>query len=159
MKVRLVVSLLVTLMACQNASLKTDRETAISYFTVIVNEQKLEMLDQIFAPNYVVHNLVDGKDELKTIEIQKSFLKGLLQGIPDLRYSIGDIAEEDDKVWLRMIANGTHTGECLGFPATGNTLDGLSELFIFRFENGKVVEQWVQLDLYNLLRVLNTKKQ
>jgi predicted ester cyclase len=135
---------------------KTDKATAIRYFDEVVGQHKLDKLEGIFAPTFLVHNLVDNNDETKTIEMQRKFLGELLTGIPDLTYTVNDVTQQDDRIVLRLTANGTHTGDLWGFKATGNKLNNLSEIFFFRFEDGRIVELWVQLDMLNLLKALQS---
>ena len=62
-----------------------------------------------------------------------------------------DIIAEDDRVWVRVKATGTHTGEWNLFgallPPTGNEVT-LEMVFIWRIENGRLAEGWeVDADL------------
>lgn len=59
---------------------------------------------------------------------------------------IGDIFADGDKIAARFTFHGTNDGSFYEAPPTGNKL-GVTEIFIWRFENGKVVEMWVQEDV------------
>lgn len=60
---------------------------------------------------------------------------------------------EGDKVSARFIVSGTHTGEFLGIPPTGNavTIIGTG---IIRFADGKDVEHHVNFDALGLMQQL-----
>ena len=48
---------------------------------------------------------------------------------------------------------GTHQGEYLGLPPTGRSVT-YNEIFIFRFEGGRIAETWGVVDLLAQLRQL-----
>ncbi len=56
-----------------------------------------------------------------------------------------DVVTEDDRVVVRWTATGTQTGEFQGIAPTGKkvTWTGVN---IYRFECGKIAEQWSELD-------------
>lgn len=57
---------------------------------------------------------------------------------------------EGECVSTRLTLKGTHTGEFMGVPASGNSLS-LTANGISRIVDGKVVEQWVELDSLSLM--------
>jgi predicted ester cyclase len=50
-------------------------------------------------------------------------------------------------------ASGTHRGDMMGAPPTGNTIV-LAGINVFRLRDGKIVERWGRLDELTLLRQL-----
>jgi len=137
---------------CQNNT--KNKEVAKFYLEEVVNKQRLDMLNKVFADTFLVHILIDSTESQTSIAKQKDFLKYLLKAFPDIHYTISDMIEEGNKIAIRTTLHATHKDEFWGYPAKGNRVNYLSEIFFFRFENGKVVESWVQLDLYNLFRQL-----
>lgn len=136
----------------------SNKNVAKRYIEEVVNKQKLDMLDQIFADTFLVHNLTDSTESQKTITNQSDFLKYLFKAFPDIHYTIGDIIEDNDKVAMRVSLTATHKDEFWGYQGLGNQINYLSEIFFCRLENGKIVEIWVQMDLYNLFNQLKGKK-
>jgi steroid delta-isomerase-like uncharacterized protein len=141
---------------CQTSS--TNKAIAKFYFEEVVNRQRLEGLNKVFADTFLVHSLLDSTETRKTIADQADFLKYLFKAFPDIHYTIGDILGADNRVVMRVMFSGTHKGEFWGFPASGNHIGYLSEIFFFRFSNNKIVESWVQLDLYDLFKQLQNAK-
>jgi len=137
---------------------ESNLKVAKFYFEEIVNKQKLDLLNQIFADTFLVHILIDSTHKLQTISSQKEFLEYLFKAFPDIHYTIGDIIGEQDKLALRVTLSATHRDEFWGYKGLGNRVNYLSEIFFFRFSNGKVVESWVQFDLHNLFRQLKGEK-
>ena len=69
----------------------------------------------------------------------------LITGFPDVKHTIEDVIVKDDRVVIRWTATGTQTGEFQGIAPTGKqaTWTGVN---IYRFECGKIAEQWSELD-------------
>ena len=61
---------------------------------------------------------------------------------PDLKVKVEDIIAEGDKVAFLVTWTGTHQGDFDGIAPTGNKIE-FSETFFNRYENGKVVESWI----------------
>ena len=62
-----------------------------------------------------------------------------------------DIVVEGDKGAARVTMKGTHSGECMGVPATGKQVN-VSAIDIFRFADGKLVEHWGVTDAMALMQ-------
>lgn len=73
---------------------------------------------------------------------------------PDLQAYIADIVAAQDKVAVRLRFRGTHSGEFLGFPATGRTIEYVSHEF-YRIADGLIAEEWICSDMATLLRQLS----
>jgi steroid delta-isomerase-like uncharacterized protein len=69
---------------------------------------------------------------------------------PDARVSIEELVAEGDKVVARLNTTATHQGELFGSPPTGKAVE-MSEIDIFRVENGLIAEAWAAPDIYGLL--------
>lgn len=72
----------------------------------------------------------------------------------DLRAHIEDIFAAQDKVAVRLWFRGTHSGEFLGIPATGRTVEYVSHEF-YRIADGLVAEEWICSDMATLFRQLS----
>jgi steroid delta-isomerase-like uncharacterized protein len=77
----------------------------------------------------------------------------LLRAYPDLHVAVEDLIAEADKVVCRNVVTGTHQGEYLGLPPTGRSVT-YNEIFIFRFEDGRIAETWGVVDVLAQLRQL-----
>jgi steroid delta-isomerase-like uncharacterized protein len=72
---------------------------------------------------------------------------------PDWHSDQHALIAEGDLVVERFTASGTHRGEVLGVPPSGNTVS-LPGINIFRVRDGLIVERWGRLDELGLLRQL-----
>jgi predicted ester cyclase len=53
----------------------------------------------------------------------------------------------------RWSAAGTHRGELMGIPPTGRAVT-ITGIIATRFEGGRAVEEWEEMDLLGLMRQL-----
>ena len=73
---------------------------------------------------------------------------------PGLQAHIEDIVAARDEVAVRVRFRGTHTGEFLGFAATGRTVEHVSHEF-YRIADGLIAEEWICSDMATLFRQLS----
>ncbi|MEK6230088.1 MAG: ester cyclase [Actinomycetota bacterium] len=121
------------------------------------NTGELDLLDEIVAPDAVDHdrynpNASDGLEGAKrTVAMYR-------EAFPDIAFTVDDVIAEGDKVVVRWTATGTHQGEIMGIPATGNksTVSGIG---IDRFEDGKIVEAWNAWDTLGMMQNIGALPQ
>ncbi len=114
-------------------------------------EGKLQVFDELFAPDFREHQVITGLPP--GVEGLKARVRGLHAVMPDLTYTIQDMAAVGDKVWSYFVARGTHRGEFFGVPGTGKVVT-IDVMDLTRFENGKVVEHWGVPDRFGMLEQL-----
>ena len=115
-----------------------ENKTIIRKFIEAYNSRNLEIFEELVSPDYIDHtHHTEGRDAFK-----KLFTMAF-EGFPDWYEEIQEIIAEDDRVWVRVIATGTHTGDWNLFgvplPPTGKQVT-MEMVFIWRIENGKMVE-------------------
>jgi steroid delta-isomerase-like uncharacterized protein len=107
-------------------------------------------VDELVSEDFTPHSWGDmpaGREALKAAQ------ERVRQGLGDARMEIHDVIAEGDRVAVRLTSNGTHTGEFMGMPATGKSY-AISEIHIFRIQDGKVAEHWRDADMLGMLRQL-----
>lgn len=83
----------------------------------------------------------------------KAFMSALLTAFPDSNFIIDDVIAEGDKVAVRHRLQGTHQAELQGIPATGRQVE-IGAVVIFRIENGRVAEAWLNADIMGMMQQL-----
>jgi hypothetical protein len=83
-------------------------------------------MDEFMAANYVDHPNLPGLPPGP--EGMKQALSNYRAAVPELQATLDDILAEGDRVALRWSARGTHLGEWLGVPPTGEhfTMSGIT---------------------------------
>lgn len=117
----------------------------------IFNAKNLDAIDELCSPDYVGHDPFPGMPPNR--DGLRQFCVMSIAAIPDYHSTIEDMVAEGDKVVQRFTGRGTHKGEFMGIPATGKqvTIKGIS---IDRIANGKVVENWVIMDMLGVMQQL-----
>jgi C-1 hydroxylase len=115
-----------------------ENKAILRRFIGAYNNRNLDVFDELVAPDFVDHtHNQQGREEFK-----KLFTMAF-EGFPDWYEAIEDMIAEGDKVWVRVKATGTHTGEWNLFgvllPPTGNKIT-MRMVFFFRIVDGKLVE-------------------
>ncbi len=103
-----------------------------------------EAFKDALAPDYVYYF---PSRSTKSISREESieFGKMLHNAFPDFTFSIEELFAVEDIVISRFILRGTHEGEYMGIPRTGNKFES-SGISIIRIENGKIVEEREEYD-------------
>ncbi len=113
------------------------------------NKRNTALIDQLFTPNFYQHET--GPETVNSSETLKPFVAGYLSAFPDLQFTIEDLVAEGDKVVWRFKATGNNTGPFMGGPATGKSV-AVTGIIIFRLENSRMAEAWLNLDVLGLLQ-------
>ena len=95
-----------------------------------------------FSPDYVDHSPTIGSRYAPDREGAMRAFGELASAFGGLRHSILDLIAEGDKVVLRVAATASHNEDFRGIPPTGEPLS-LTQTAIYRLEDGKIVERWV----------------
>jgi len=97
----------------------------------------LSIIDEFVAPDFIEHQ----RGARSGTEGLKGMIQLLRSWFPDLKLTVVDMVEQEDKVWGRIIARGTHLGTVMGKPGTGTPIQ-IDIIDVCRFANGKMVEHW-----------------
>lgn len=127
---------------------KLERNKALvrRFVETVKNERRLERLGDFFSADYREHNPTVASFGPGVTGYQ-NFLGHLFDAFPDDQVKIELLTADDDLVSYRATESGTHRGEFLKIPATGRSATW-TEIQFFRIEGGKVVEHWVDVDIF-----------
>ncbi len=125
-------------------STETNKVLARRVFEEVLNQRRLELLDQLAVSDYIEHNPLPG---------QRTGVDGIndrytmLFEAFDSTFAVDDVIAEGDKVVLRWTQAGRHIGPIFGRPATDRTFR-TTGIEIWRVENGKLAEHWDAVDIF-----------
>lgn len=118
-----------------------NKMIARRYFNELMNEGRLSTISAILAPDFAFR-IPTLPEPVHGHEGMRQFVTGLRSAFPDLKFTIDREMADGDKVAVRWIITGTHQGEFLGAPPSGNKIKDQG-VDIFRFRDGKIAEIWV----------------
>ena len=131
-------------------SVEDNKATTRRWYEGVFNNGNLDLINELFAPNFVDHDPVN---PLPGLEGVRQVVIMYRSGLPDLHITVEDLVAEGDKVVARFRAQGTHGGALMGVPPTGKqvTVTGID---VLGFENGKIAEHWGNRDDLGMLQQL-----
>ena len=117
-------------------------------FDEIWNQGLLDVADEIFAPDAILHI---GTDDMQGPEGFKQYVAGYRAAFPDIHWTVEDQVAEGDIVVTRLTGTGTHQGELMGIPATGLPVTATA-IATVRIAGGKIQESWSSWDALGLMQ-------
>ena len=118
----------------------------------LINAHDIDAFGELLADDFVEHEELPGGNP--TRDGVKDFFRMQIAGLPDLAMTVEDVVDGGDKVVARVRFTGTHTGELMGMPATGRTVD-VQVIDIMRFaDDGLVHEHWGVFDQMAMMQQL-----
>ena len=110
-----------------------------------VSTGDFDALDQLVAPNFIEHEMVDpglpaGREGMKTL------FRMVRQAMPDMVMTVEDMVAEGERVAVRAVMSGTQTGEFMGIPASGKRVE-MTVMDLHRIENNQFSEHWGVSDM------------
>jgi steroid delta-isomerase-like uncharacterized protein len=114
-----------------------------------LNNQDIDTAVEGIDKDYLNYSFPDARGK----EGFRQMMGMFFAAFPDMHVEVVDIIAEGDKVASRGTMRGTHRGEFMGISATGKPIE-IGYIDVWRFENGKGVENWVQMDMLGLLHQL-----
>ncbi len=116
-------------------------------YVAMLNSHDADLVDQFIAEDYINHNpfVADGR------EANREFWSAFFAALPDLSATIEDLVLAGDRVVGRFVYRGTHTGDLMGIPASGNPVE-MRSIDIWRVRDGLFVEHWDELNLMEVFQ-------
>ena len=144
----------VLLLGCNNQSEKLEaNKNLIHRFAESTNAADWDAFNELLTDNFKRHCQATPNVQVNSredfIKMQNSFLESM----PDQRINTKMLIAEGDLVAAYATYTGTLTGPMGEFPATGKSAE-LNFLTIFRIEEGRIAEIWVEWDNIAMLTQL-----
>lgn len=129
-----------------------NRALVRRFFEELINQGKLDVADEIYAPDYV--NYVPGAAEpMRGAEAEKAYVAAWRAAFPDAVMTIEQLVIEGDTAAVRCTFRGTHRGEFNGLSPTGKTVT-MSVANFLGIRDGKIVENRPLFDALALMQQL-----
>jgi len=128
---------------------ESNKEIVREYLQAF-NERDEETLKELLADDVVEHGI---HEELHGPQEVVDFLDSHFEMFPDYSGSTEVMISEGDTVAVRYDVSGTHSGEYRDIEPTGQTVEW-SGIVMYRIEDGKIAEVWLEEDRLGLLEQL-----
>lgn len=139
--------------AAESATTAAQNEALVSrYFQDIMSEGKLEVVEEILTPDFAFI-IPTQPAPIAGYDAFRGFVQYLRNAFPDIRFTALRQMAEGNKVAARWSIEGTHQGEFLGAPATGNHIKDYG-IDIFTIRQGKIASVHVNENDFGLMQQL-----
>jgi steroid delta-isomerase-like uncharacterized protein len=119
-------------------------------FTTFINSGDAALGQQVISPTATFH-VPFGGPPLTGLDGYLQILTMMRSAFPDIHWTLQETVAEGEKIVARFETRGTHTGApFMGFPASGKPFC-MTAVNIYRFVEGKVVEELGQPDIFGLM--------
>lgn len=110
----------------------------------LIGQGNLKIVDTVFSIDYVAHS---GEKTHHGHQFVKQFAKQIRKAIPDIKILKIEILSQTDNIitWQRTLS-GTHKSNLKGIPPSNKKIKWY-ELVVSRFDENKIIEEWVASDL------------
>lgn len=115
----------------------------------VLNTGDVDLIDELVSPDFIEHDPPPGMGSDRAGF--KQMVRDIHRAFSDFSTTVEDQIVAGDKVVERWWAEGIHTGEWLGIPASGNRVR-ITGIDISRIEGGQVVEHWTQIDVLGMMQ-------
>jgi predicted ester cyclase len=123
------------------------------YFDEVVDRGNVAPLDELFAADCIIHR-PEAPEPIVGIEAFRRALGGILRTYSEFNTTIHDLIAEEDRVACRLSHRAVNRGEWtsrIGRHALGGRTVNWPAIAIFRFNDGKIAEEWVSRDELGML--------
>ena len=114
------------------------------WFEEVWNQRRRETIDEIAAPDAVLHGL--GGQPLRGPAGFLQFYEAFLTSFPDVGVTVEDVLVDGNRSAVRLTARATHGGPAFGLAATGTPIV-LTAMVFMHWKDGKVIESWNEVDM------------
>jgi predicted ester cyclase len=126
-------------------ALEERNKSIVQRFGEAQSNRRLDLLDELVAPDFVRHCQATPWVEIRSREDFKRLLQEDWAAVPDGRMSPRFLIAEGDYVAMYLTYAGTHTGQWGPIPPTEKRFE-LDISGVVRIAGGKIAELWVTWD-------------
>lgn len=120
-------------------------------FDEVWNQGRLDVIDELYAKDFVAHYPPIWHSWGEGREGVRQLIRMVRTAFPDYREEVHELIEAGDRITARYRPSGTNTGPGpLVDQPTGKRFE-IEEITVFRFEDGKLAEQWGAPDVLGML--------
>jgi len=123
-------------------------------FGEAINTGDFETFNELVAENSIDHDPAPG--QIPGPKGYADLFGKLRAAFPDMKVAVEQLSADDDTVSFAYRVTGTHKGEFLGIPASGNTVN-FRGMQISKFKDGKMTERWGSSDELGILQQIGVQ--
>jgi predicted ester cyclase len=135
-------------------TIQKNKEVVREFTRTFKNKHDVDGIDHLFASNFQHHFKAPVRPGLEGF---KDIGRMMNTAFPDVVVTEEDLIAGDDKVVERSSAVATHRAPMMGEPPTNQRVQW-TEIHIYRIQDGKIAEHWVEFAMFDLLKQIGAIK-
>jgi steroid delta-isomerase-like uncharacterized protein len=116
-----------------------NKDLVQRFTTEVLENGNLSFAEELIADDGVDHDPLPGLGTDKAGAIET--LRQLVTAFPDMKVEVHHVIASGDRVAVNSTLHATHSGDFMGIPATGKSVD-IGGIDIIRVQDGKFLEHW-----------------
>jgi hypothetical protein len=133
------------------AEVEEQNKASFRYMLEETDKGNYAVWEEVCSQDYICH--FAGFPKPMSLEEHIKANRTFLVAFPDFHHEINDMVAEAEKVTARVTLTGTHDGEFMGIPPTGNKIE-YTAFLTARFSDKRIVELWGVADMMTLMHQL-----
>ena len=125
----------------------TGNRSLLEQYLDAYNSGEWDRLDEFVTADYV-HNNGEARLDLAAFKRGAAWIRS---GVPDFRVDVEDMIGEGDRVAVRFVGRGAHSGSFAGETPTGNDIV-VHGITMYRLRDGLIAEDWEAMDEGQLMQ-------
>lgn len=117
----------------------------------VYGASNVALIDDLLHEGFVNHTVMPGLPPDR--EGEKAFVRAVHAALSDTEATLERVLVDGDQVAWRWRMRGTHTGDFMGTPASGNRVD-ITGNDIGVMRDGRLTEMWGEVDMLSVMTQL-----
>ncbi|WP_153976970.1 ester cyclase [Paenibacillus xylanilyticus] len=137
----------------------TPEQIVRAFFEEVRSGRNLDYADTLMAEQVLAHQVVS-EEELtvnRTPSEYADHVREMIQAYGEFSLEIQELIVQGDKVYVRWRQEGIHIGEVDGHAPTHRPVIEIASA-VYRVENERIAEYWIQIDRLGIEKQLERNK-
>ncbi|PGX14705.1 ester cyclase [Bacillus sp. AFS033286] len=137
----------------------TPEQIVRKFFEEVRSGNNPDYSNQFMAEKVLAHQIVSEEEQTvcRTPEDYAEHVREMIEVYGNFSLEIQEFLEQGSKVYVRWKQVGMHVGEIDGYQPTGLPIIQIASA-VYRIEDGKIVEYWIQIDRSGIQNQLERNK-
>lgn len=125
----------------------SPRDVVQRFFQLVRSGLQPDAAHDYMAEQVLAHQMTAENESTvhRTPANYADHVREMLDAYGTFQLEVQELLSQEDRVYVRWKQTGTHIGEVDGFSPTGKPIIEIASA-VYRVENEKIVEYWIQID-------------
>lgn len=137
----------------------TPEQIVCAFFKEVRSGRNLDYADKLMTKQVLAHQVVSEEEVTvnRTPSEYADHVREMIQAYGEFSLEIQELIAQGDKVYVRWRQEGIHIGEVDGYAPTHRPVIEIAS-DVYRVENERIPEYWIQIDRLGIEKQLERNK-